>query len=318
MDSRSNAKVAARGEMNADRRRRCQLTCRKWTRRKALPPLGSVLVISLSKRSNALFLLLLLCQLQFNASTSISIGSRNINGDSMEDSVDKSIGGKGAPVAGQLRDRRHTRAFDLRVNMEGEENREKEKETDSVQNEQQGQIDTYNSISLPLDTSQTRARDQGAAKKEDSKESGSLFDRLFASAFPLPLTSALAKEPSVGSKEYSASLTGNKKESETMSVRLVIMKDATRSMNSSNGSDTRRETEKSNSQNSPSGQLILLFALLILINLIVILGNILVILAVYATAKLRSVTNIFIVSLATADLLLGLFVLPYAMLLEVS
>lgn len=64
--------------------------------------------------------------------------------------------------------------------------------------------------------------------------------------------------------------------------------------------------------------LLLLFALLILINLIVILGNILVILAVYATAKLRSVTNIFIVSLATADLLLGLFVLPYALAFEVS
>lgn len=63
---------------------------------------------------------------------------------------------------------------------------------------------------------------------------------------------------------------------------------------------------------------ILLLALLILINLIVILGNILVILAVYATVKLRSVTNIFIVSLATADLLLGLFVLPYALLFQVS
>lgn len=61
-----------------------------------------------------------------------------------------------------------------------------------------------------------------------------------------------------------------------------------------------------------------LFALLVSINLIVICGNILVILAVHASAKLRSVTNIFIVSLATADLLLGLFVLPYALVYEVS
>lgn len=67
-----------------------------------------------------------------------------------------------------------------------------------------------------------------------------------------------------------------------------------------------------------SSHLLLLFALLVLINLIVILGNILVILAVYLSAKLRSVTNIFIVSLATADLLLGVFVLPYALLFEVS
>lgn len=72
-------------------------------------------------------------------------------------------------------------------------------------------------------------------------------------------------------------------------------------------------------QAAESGRhLLLLFALLVLINLIVILGNILVILAVYATAKLRNVTNIFIVSLATADLLLGVFVLPYALMFEVS
>lgn len=71
-------------------------------------------------------------------------------------------------------------------------------------------------------------------------------------------------------------------------------------------------------QQRPSGHLLLLFALLVLINLIVILGNILVILAVYASAKLRNVTNLFIVSLATADLLLGIFVLPYALMFEVS
>lgn len=70
--------------------------------------------------------------------------------------------------------------------------------------------------------------------------------------------------------------------------------------------------------NSFGGQHFLLFALLILINLIVIFGNILVIVAVYASAKLRNVTNIFIVSLATADLLLGLLVLPYALMYEVS
>lgn len=61
-----------------------------------------------------------------------------------------------------------------------------------------------------------------------------------------------------------------------------------------------------------------LLALLALINLIVILGNLLVIVAVCATAKLRTATNIFIVSLATADLLLGVLVLPYALTAEVS
>lgn len=69
---------------------------------------------------------------------------------------------------------------------------------------------------------------------------------------------------------------------------------------------------------SNGGHLFPLFALLILINLIVILGNILVIVAVYVSVKLRNVTNIFIVSLATADLLLGILVLPYALVYEVS
>lgn len=78
------------------------------------------------------------------------------------------------------------------------------------------------------------------------------------------------------------------------------------------------DTEAIISSNEVEGNLLLLFALLVLINLIVILGNILVIIAVYATAKLRNVTNIFTVSLATADLLLGIFVLPYAVMFEVS
>lgn len=82
--------------------------------------------------------------------------------------------------------------------------------------------------------------------------------------------------------------------------------------------EAEAETDLKPKDRSYATHLLLLFALLILINLIVILGNILVILAVYATAKLRSVTNIFIVSLATADLLLGVFVLPYALMFEVS
>lgn len=78
------------------------------------------------------------------------------------------------------------------------------------------------------------------------------------------------------------------------------------------------QVEEQQPESHKSSHLLLLFALLVLINLVVIVGNILVIVAVYATAKLRNVTNIFIVSLATADLLLGLFVLPYALTFEVS
>ncbi|XP_045190806.2 octopamine receptor 1-like [Mercenaria mercenaria] len=54
-----------------------------------------------------------------------------------------------------------------------------------------------------------------------------------------------------------------------------------------------------------------------MIDLAVVLGNSLVIAAVLTTRKLRTVTNIFIVSLACADLLLGFAVLPFSISIEV-
>ncbi|PBC29804.1 G-protein coupled receptor No9 [Apis cerana cerana] len=53
------------------------------------------------------------------------------------------------------------------------------------------------------------------------------------------------------------------------------------------------------------------------LNVMVVLGNVLVILAVYHTSKLRNVTNMFIVSLAVADLMVGLAVLPFSATWEV-
>jgi len=57
--------------------------------------------------------------------------------------------------------------------------------------------------------------------------------------------------------------------------------------------------------------------LLLIINVMVIAGNILVILAVFVSSKLRTSTNYFIVSLAMADLLVGIAVLPYSLTHEV-
>lgn len=57
------------------------------------------------------------------------------------------------------------------------------------------------------------------------------------------------------------------------------------------------------------------FSLLILMT---VGGNVLVCLAVVASRRLRSVTNCFIVSLAVIDLLLGLLVLPFSAVLELS
>jgi octopamine receptor len=56
---------------------------------------------------------------------------------------------------------------------------------------------------------------------------------------------------------------------------------------------------------------------LLLITVMVIVGNCLVIAAVFMSSKLRSVTNLFIVSLAVADLMVGLTVLPFSATWEV-
>ncbi|KAG5307294.1 GPR9 protein, partial [Acromyrmex charruanus] len=56
---------------------------------------------------------------------------------------------------------------------------------------------------------------------------------------------------------------------------------------------------------------------LAIIDVMVVVGNVLVILAVYCTSKLRNVTNMFIVSLAVADLMVGVAVLPFSATWEV-
>ncbi|KAF0304534.1 putative G-protein coupled receptor No9 [Amphibalanus amphitrite] len=63
-------------------------------------------------------------------------------------------------------------------------------------------------------------------------------------------------------------------------------------------------------------RLISLLALAFL-NLMVVAGNLLVVMAVFVHSKLRTVTNLFIVSLACADLLVGMLVLPFSATLEV-
>ncbi|XP_062979411.1 histamine H2 receptor [Elgaria multicarinata webbii] len=59
------------------------------------------------------------------------------------------------------------------------------------------------------------------------------------------------------------------------------------------------------------------FVLTVLI-LVTVCGNVMVCLAVYYNRRLRSLTNCFIVSLAFTDLLLGLLVLPFSAIYEIS
>lgn len=64
-------------------------------------------------------------------------------------------------------------------------------------------------------------------------------------------------------------------------------------------------------------ELLASLSVLALINVLVIVGNCLVIAAVYCSSKLRSVTNLFIVSLAVADLSVGVAVLPFSAIREI-
>ena len=57
---------------------------------------------------------------------------------------------------------------------------------------------------------------------------------------------------------------------------------------------------------------VMLCALFCLLIVLVIVGNTLVILSVITTRRLRTVTNCFVMSLAVADWLVGVFVMPPA------
>lgn len=57
---------------------------------------------------------------------------------------------------------------------------------------------------------------------------------------------------------------------------------------------------------------------LILIPLLTVFGNVLVVMSVYRERSLRTVTNYFICSLAVADIMVAVMVMPLAIYLEVS
>ena len=81
-------------------------------------------------------------------------------------------------------------------------------------------------------------------------------------------------------------------------------------------------TERSVAEWSPvrldTAAFIVPMAALICLNLVILVGNMMVIMAVFTHSKLRSMTtNKFIVSLAFADLMVGLVVLPFSSANEV-
>ncbi|CAF3409020.1 unnamed protein product [Rotaria socialis] len=65
-------------------------------------------------------------------------------------------------------------------------------------------------------------------------------------------------------------------------------------------------------------QIIIILSVCSLMCLVTIVGNLVVILAVCLVRKLQTASNILIVSLAVSDILVGLFIMPLAMVLEIS
>lgn len=77
--------------------------------------------------------------------------------------------------------------------------------------------------------------------------------------------------------------------------------------------------ESSLSQNKTGEDVVEYWALsLMVLPVVTVFGNVLVCLSVYTDRNLHTVTNYFIVSLAIADILVGILVMPLAVYVEVS
>ncbi|CAF2686178.1 unnamed protein product [Rotaria sp. Silwood2] len=77
-------------------------------------------------------------------------------------------------------------------------------------------------------------------------------------------------------------------------------------------------TEDTENDVRNSAQLIIIIIICSLMCILTIVGNLVVILAVSLVRKLQTASNILIVSLAVSDIFVGLFIMPLALVLEIS
>ena len=101
------------------------------------------------------------------------------------------------------------------------------------------------------------------------------------------------------------------------STKSSVIQESHRSSASANVHNIENCTSPLDNVNFEDARILGSLAPLGLVCLMVILGNIMVITAVRITHKLRGATNLFIVSLAWADLMLGIVVLPFSAMYEV-
>lgn len=103
------------------------------------------------------------------------------------------------------------------------------------------------------------------------------------------------------------------------SERIVV--DSPNSSSQSFTHDTARDRERDDEDDCTriclSWEKMLLVVLFCTLIVITVIGNTLVILSVATTRRLRTVTNCFVMSLAVADWLVGIFVMPPAVMLFV-